>query len=137
VFFALAQDGLFFRGMTAVHPRYRTPWVAILLTMILALVFVLTQTFEQLADTFVLAIWPFYACAIAGLYRLRRMRPDLPRPYKVPGYPFVPAVFVAGVAYLVVNALITDPVWSSATFGLVLTGVPVYYLMFGRKNSRQ
>jgi amino acid transporter len=139
VFFALAQDGLFFRGMTAVHPRYGTPWVAILLTTVLALVFVLTQTFEQLTDTFVLAIWPFYACAIAGLYRLRRTRPDLPRPYRVPGYPFVPAVFVAGVVYLVGNALVTDPLWSSTTFGLVLAGVPVYYLVFGHtaRNAPQ
>jgi amino acid transporter len=136
VFFALAQDGLFFRRMTSVHPRYGTPWVAILLTMALALVFVLTQTFEQLADTFVLAIWPFYACAIAGLYRLRRTRPDLPRPYKVPGYPYVPAVFVAGVTYLVVNALVTDPIWSSTTFALVLAGVPVYYVMF-KPDGRQ
>jgi basic amino acid/polyamine antiporter, APA family len=92
--------------------------------------FVLTRTFEQLADTFVLSIWPFYGLAIAGLYRLRRARPDLPRPYRVPGYPVVPAIFIGAVIYLVGNALVTDPLWSGVTFAIVLAGVPVYYALF-------
>jgi amino acid transporter len=85
IFFAMADDRLFFEPLARVHPRYRTPYVAILLSMALGVLFVLTRTFEQLADTFVLSIWPFYGVAIAGLYRLRRTRPDLARPYKVPG----------------------------------------------------
>jgi APA family basic amino acid/polyamine antiporter len=91
---------------------------------------VMTQTFEQLTDTFVLAMWPFYALSVAAIYTLRKSRPDLPRPYKTVGYPFVPAVFVAAAIYLVINALITDPVWTSITFGVVLLGLPVYYLWF-------
>jgi basic amino acid/polyamine antiporter, APA family len=132
VFFAMADDGVFFKSVAKVHPRYGTPYVAILLAMVLGVAFVLTRTFEQLADTFVLAIWPFYGIAIAGLYRLRRLRPDLPRPYKVPGYPVLPAVFVAGVVYLVANALWTDPVWTGVTFAIVLAGAPVYYGFFAR-----
>lgn len=136
IFFAMAADGLFFRTVARVHPRYNTPHVAIMLAAALGVLFVLTRTFEQLADTFVLSIWPFYGVAIAGLYRLRRTRPDLPRPYKVPGYPVLPAVFVAGVIYLVGNALIADPVWTSVTFAIVLAGVPVYYAAFkGTKTS--
>ena len=131
VFFAMADDGVLFRPVAKVHPRYGTPYVAITLAMLLGVAFVLTRTFEQLADTFVLSIWPFYGVAIAGLYRLRRLRPELPRPYKVPGYPVLPAVFVLGVIYLVANALITDPVWTSVTFAIVLAGVPVYYIFFG------
>jgi basic amino acid/polyamine antiporter, APA family len=127
IFFAMADDGVFFKAMGKVHPVYGTPYVAIALAAALGVAFVLTRTFEQLADTFVLSIWPFYGLAIAGLYRLRRTRPDLPRPYKVPGYPILPAVFIAGVAYLVGNALITDPAWTSVTFAIVLAGVPVYY----------
>jgi basic amino acid/polyamine antiporter, APA family len=133
VFFAMADDGLFFRQMARVHPRYKTPYVAILLAMLLGVGFVLTRTFEQLADTFVLSIWPFYGIAIAGLYRLRRTRPDLPRPYKVPGYPVLPAVFVVGVAYLVGNALLSETLWTSVTFAIVLAGIPVYYLFFAKK----
>jgi amino acid transporter len=130
VFFAMADDGLFFRSMGRVHPRYGTPYVAIAFSAVLGVAFVLARTFEQLADTFVLSIWPFYGLAIAGLYRLRRTRPNLPRPYKVPGYPVVPAIFVIAVIYLVGNALISDPVWTTMTFGIVLAGIPVYYLLF-------
>jgi amino acid transporter len=129
-FFAMADDGLFFRQAAAVHPRYRTPHVAIALTAALGVAFVLTRTFEQLTDTFVLSIWPFYGLAIAGLYRLRRTRPELPRPYTVPGYPVLPGVFVVAVAYLIVNALVSDPLWTGLTFLIILTGVPVYYAAF-------
>ena len=132
VFFAMADDGLFFRSIARVHPRYQTPHIAIGVAMALGVAFVLTRTFEQLADTFVLAIWPFYGLAVAGIYRLRATQPNLPRPYRVPGYPIVPAIFLIGVAYLVVSALVADPVWTSVTFAIVLAGVPVYYAAFGR-----
>jgi amino acid transporter len=136
VFFAMAADRLFFQRVAAVHPRYGTPHVAIALAAALGVVFVLTRTFEQLADTFVLSIWPFYGLAIAGLYRLRRTRPTLPRPYRVPGYPVLPAVFVTAVAYLVGNALMNDPLWTGLTFLIILAGVPVYYLVFRSTDSR-
>jgi APA family basic amino acid/polyamine antiporter len=136
VFFAMADDGLFFRTVAKVHPRYNTPYVAILLAMALGVAFVLTRTFEQLADTFVLSIWPFYAFGVGALYILRRRRPDLPRPYKVPGYPVLPAVFIGGVIYLVINALITDQLWTSVTFAIVLVGVPVYYAAFARSGEK-
>ena len=134
VFFAMADDRLFFRKVAAVHPRYGTPYVAILLAMSLGVAFVLTRSFEQLADTFVLSIWPFYGVAIAGLYRLRWTRPDLPRPYRVPGYPIVPGIFIAAVIYLVGNALVADPVWTGVTFAIVFAGVPVYFAAFRRPH---
>jgi amino acid transporter len=135
VFFAMADDGLFFRSVAKVHPTYKTPYVAISLAAVLGVLFVLTRTFDQLADTFVLSIWPFYGLAIAGLYRLRRTRPDLPRPYRVPGYPVLPALFIAAVAYLVGNALWSDPVWTGVTFAIVLAGVPVYFAFFHRPQT--
>jgi len=134
VFFAMADDGLFFRTVARVHPRYNTPYVAILIAVALGVAFVLARTFEQLADTFVLSIWPFYAFGVGALYVLRRKKPDLPRPYKVPGYPVLPGVFIGGVIYLVVNALITDPIWTTVTFAIVLVGVPVYYAAFARTS---
>jgi amino acid transporter len=132
VFFAMADDRLFFRVVASVHPRYGTPYVAILLAAGLGVAFVLTRTFEQLADTFVLAIWPFYGLAIAGLFRLRRLRPDLPRPFKTPGYPLVPGLFVAAAIFLIGNALVSDPLWTGLTFAIVMAGVPVYYALFRR-----
>lgn len=130
IFFAMADDRLFFKPIAAVHPTFRTPWVAISLAMVLGVGMVMTQTFEQLTDTFVLAMWPFYGLSVAAIYRLRRSQPHLSRPYKVTGYPVVPAVFIAASMYLVVNALITDPKWTSITFGVVLAGLPVYWLAF-------
>jgi amino acid transporter len=136
VFFAMAEDRLFFRRLAAVHPRYHTPYVAILFAGALGVLFVMMRTFEQLADTFVLSIWPIYALAIAAVYRLRRLRPDLPRPYRVPGYPVVPAIFITAAIYLIVNALIADPLWTGVTFGIILAGVPVYYIAFATKGTK-
>jgi APA family basic amino acid/polyamine antiporter len=130
VFFAMADDRLFFARVAAVHPRFGTPHVAIGIAGFLGALFVLTRTFEQLADTFVLSIWPFYTLAIAGLYRLRRTRPDLPRPYRVVGYPITPAVFIAAGVGLILNALWAEPVWTSVTFGVVLAGIPIYFAFF-------
>jgi len=137
VFFAMADDRLFFKAVARVHPRYQTPHVAIGFAMVLGSAFVLTRTFEQLADTFVLAIWPFYGLAVAGVYRLRRKWPDLPRAYRVPGYPIVPAIFLLGVVYLVANALVTDPLWTGVTFAIMLAGVPVYFAVFAREKVRR
>jgi amino acid transporter len=131
----MADDRLFFRPIAAVHARFHTPYVAIALACGLGVAMVMTQTFEQLTDTFVLAIWPFYALSVAAIYRLRRSQPHLGRPYKVVGYPLVPAVFVVAACYLVVNALVTDPKWTSIVFGVVLAGLPVYYGAFRSKPA--
>lgn len=130
IFFAMADDRLFFKQIAAVHPQWHTPWIAISLACVLGVAMVMTQTFEQLTDTFVLAMWPFYGLSVAAIYRLRRSQPHLHRPYKTLGYPVVPAVFIAGAIYLIVNALATDPLWTSVVFGIVLAGLPVYYVAF-------
>ena len=113
-----------------IRSRARSTLSSPLLACGLGIAMVMTQTFEQLTDTFVLAMWPFYGLSVAAIYRLRRSQPYLQRPYKVVGYPFVPAVFIAAACYLVTNALITDPKWTSITFGVVLAGLPVYYAVF-------
>jgi amino acid transporter len=117
-----------------VHPRFASPYVAIVLTAILGVVFVLLRTFEQLADQFVTAIVPFYALAVASVFTLRR-RPDWTPPFRTPGYPVVPILFVLATLYLLGNAII-DPSsrWATvATLGVVAAGVPVYYLTVGRR----
>jgi amino acid transporter len=134
IFFAMADDGLFFRKIAAVHPRYRTPHVAILLASALGIALVLSRSFEALTAIFVLAIWPFYALSVAALYRLRRTRPELPRPYRVAGYPIVPAIFIVAVIYFLTNALIQQTLFTSATFAAILAGVPVYYICFRHRD---
>jgi amino acid transporter len=134
----MVDDNLLFGPIARVHPRWKTPHVAIGVAMLLGVAMVMTQTFEQLTDTFVLAMWPFYALSVAAIYTLRKSQPQLSRPYKVVGYPVVPAVFVAAAIYLVVNALLTEPLWTSITFGVVLLGLPVYYFSFaGRRPAAE
>src|SRR4029077_17515680 len=88
VFSAMSDDGMFFETIAKVHPRFKTPYVAILLAAVLGMALVMSRSFEALTETFVLAIWPFYALGIAAIFRLRRLRPEMPRPYKAIGYPF-------------------------------------------------
>jgi amino acid transporter len=133
VFFAMADDGLFFESIAKVHPRFKTPYVAILLAAGLGIALVMSRSFEALTETFVLAIWPFYALGIAAIYRLRRLRPDMPRPYKAIGYPVVPAIFILSVAAFVLNALINQPISTGITFLLILAGIPVYQLAFAKR----
>ena len=135
VFFAMADDGLFFRRVAAVHPRYGTPYVSILLTTGLGIVFVMLRTFEQLADTFVTAIVPFYALAVASIFVLRR-RADYDPPFRVPLYPVVPALFIVATCFLLGNAIIDrSSRWQTlGVLGVVLLGVPVFYGTVGRKN---
>src|SRR5881227_1464620 len=105
IWFAMADDGLFFRRVAAVHPRFQTPYVAISIAAALGAGFVLLRTFEQLADTFVTAIIPFYALGIASIYVFRR-RPGYNPSFRTPGYPVVPALFVLATMYLLANAII-------------------------------
>ena len=133
IFFAMAADKLFFRGVASVHPRFQTPWVAIGMSAILGVIFVLLRTFEQLADTFVTAIIPFYALGVAAIFVLRRQRTYDP-PFRVPLYPIAPILFILGTIYLLVNALI-DPTSRNGTMavlGVILVGIPVYYITVGR-----
>jgi len=134
VFFAMADDGLFFETIAKVHPRFKTPYVAIILAAVLGMALVMSRSFEALTETFVLAIWPFYALGIAAIYRLRRLRPDLPRPYKAIGYPVVPAIFILAVTAFVINSLIHEPVPTIITFAVILAGLPVYYFAFGARR---
>ena len=136
VFFAMADDGLFFESIARVHPRYKTPYVAIVLAAVLGMALVLSRSFESLTDTFVLAIWPFYALGVAAIYRLRRQRPDMERPYRSIGYPIVPAIFVVSVIAFVINAFVHEPVSTGITFALILAGVPVFQFAFAKRRAR-
>lgn len=139
VFFAMAADGLLFRKIAAVHPKFETPYVAIALTAVLGIIFVLLRTFEQLADTFVTAILPFYALGVASIFVFRRRSAsEYAPPFRAPLYPVAPIVFVLATIYLLVNALI-DPgsrVGTLAIFVVILLGIPVYYATVGRRPPR-
>ena len=136
VFFAMAEDGLFFRTVGRVHPRYQTPYVAIGFIAALAVVYVLLRDFMQLAEAYVLGIWPFLALCVVGLFILRRTQPDFPRRYRAIGYPVVPALFVLATLVVVANSLYAQ-FWSTAASILItLAGVPLYFLWLGWQRRR-
>ncbi len=137
IFFAMAADKLFFRQVAAVHPRFETPYVAIGMSAILGVLFVLLRTFEQLADTFTTAIIPFYALGVAAIFVLRK-RPGYNPSFRVPLYPIVPLLFICATIYLLANALVDpDTRWRTAgVLGAILVGVPVYYLTVGKSANR-
>jgi len=133
IFFAAADDGIFFRRLAKVHPRYHTPYVSIILIGVMGIAFELLGTFEQFADTFILTVWPFYGLAVAGLYRMRSRTPRTTG-YRVPGYPIVPGIFIAACVYLVGSALVDDPRWTTITFAIMLADVPVYSMFFASRQ---
>jgi amino acid transporter len=135
IFYAMAEDGLFFRPIAAVHSRFRTPYAAILLATALGIGYLSVQSFEKLADDFILGIWPFYALAVAAVFVLRRRRPNLPRPYRTAGYPLTPIIFLLASVAMLVNAVAQDPVKGALGAGLILLGAPVYWLWKGRRRA--
>ena len=129
ILFAMAADGLLFKPIAKVDRRFQTPGVAIGLSATLGVLFVLIGTFEQLADTFVTAIVPFYALAVGSVFVLRR-RSDYRPPFRVPGYPVVPAIFIVATILLLGNAIV-DPasrVPTLAVLGVILLGIPIFFL---------
>ena len=127
VFFAMAEDGLFFRRVAAVHPRYGTPYIAIVLLIALVSVNVTLRTFEQLAEAFVLLLYPFLAGTVAAVFVLRRRRPGLARPYRTLGYPIVPVIFLVATMAMMANALLERPSTTLPSAAIVAAGIPVYF----------
>jgi APA family basic amino acid/polyamine antiporter len=136
IFFAMAEDGLFFKFVAKVHPKYHTPHIAIGINIVLAVIFVLFLSFEQLADAFVTAIVPFYALSVAALFVFRR-RPEYKPAFRTPGYPVVPALFVISTIALLANGLIdaSSRTLTAVALGMILLGIPVYYLTVGRNQG--
>lgn len=128
IFFGMADRGLFFRGVARVSPKFQSPSIAIFLASGLGVIYVLFNNFQQLADKFVLGIWPFYTLAVLAVFLIRRRAPDLPRPYRVVGYPVVPVLFLLAAVGMIVNALVTKPVDTGITFAIILVGIPVFYV---------
>src|SRR6266704_2594806 len=126
IFFSAAEDGLFPRFIARVDPKNHAPTAAVVLMTVMGMIFILVRTFTALADQFIIGIWPFYALAVAGVFVLRRTRPQLERPYRTWGYPFVPLVFLVAALFLLGNYLVRETASFAVDIGIILTGVPVY-----------
>ena len=128
IFFAAAEDGLIPKAIARVDPRTQAPTAAVLLMMVMGIIFILIRRFNDLANQFIIGIWPFYALAVAGVFVLRRTRPDLERPYRTWGFPVVPLLFLAGAVLLLGNYLVSETRAFAIDIGIILSGVPVYAL---------
>jgi APA family basic amino acid/polyamine antiporter len=128
-YFAMARDGVFFRKLGEVHPRFGTPAFAIIAGALVAAVLSLVGGFNQLLSYVIFVGWMFYGLAGASVFVFRRTRADWPRPFKVPGYPVTPILFVLSAWAIVVNALFTQPLSQTLLgLGVVATGVPAYFV---------
>jgi amino acid transporter len=133
VFYAMAHDGLFFRKIGSVHSRFHTPHAAIVLISGLALFFLTLGTFERLIEAFVLGLLPFWGLAVGSVIVLRRKRPNLVRPYRTPGYPVVPILFVISTVALILNSLVERLGSTALSLGAIMVGIPLYFLWARRR----
>lgn len=124
--YAMARDGLFFRVVRGVHPRFRTPANALVFQGILASALALSGTFDDLSYLYVFLVWIFYAAQTAGLIVLRYKEPNMPRPYRTWGYPVLPIIFILGALALTVNSLMQRPGRSLMGIVVMLIGLIFY-----------
>ena len=125
--YAAARDGLFFPAIARVHPQYHTPSVSILALSGWAALLVFSGQYEELFTYVIFASWILYGMTTAAVIVLRKKRPDLPRPYKTLGYPYVPAIFVLVASALVLSTLFDSPSASLKGIALILLGLPFYF----------
>ncbi len=135
VYYAMARDRLFFQRLAEVHPRFKTPAFAIIAGAVWSIVLAVTGTFEQLLTYVVFIGWIFYALAAASIFVYRRRMPEAVRPYRVPGYPLTPLLFIAAAAALAVNTIATQPARAAIGLGIVLLGAPAYLIWRSKGGS--
>jgi APA family basic amino acid/polyamine antiporter len=135
VYYAMSQDGLFFKSVGKLHPRYKTPVAALLIQAVWTTVLCVSGSYGQLLDYIIFAVLVFYILTIAGLFVLRVKRPDAPRPYKALGYPILPALYILLASWICVVLLRYKPQYTWPGLALVLLGIPVY--IFWSKANRE
>lgn len=127
VYYAMARDGLFFPRAADIHPRFHTPNPALWMQGVWACLLVLSGSFDQLTDMLIFAAFFFYGATAFGVFVMRVREPNAERPYRVWGYPVVPALFILFCVALIIITCINHPREAMLGIGLMLTGVPFYY----------
>lgn len=124
--YAMSKDGLFFKKLSEVHPKWRTPALAVVTQSVVGALLVLTGGYEDLFTYTVFAMTLFYALTVAAVFVMRRRNPGMERPYRCLGYPLVPALYVLITVLWSVNAVVREPRMTLAGLGLILVGCPLY-----------
>src|SRR5689334_18164281 len=135
VYYAMAKDGLFFRKVGNLHPKYKTPVLSLMVQMVWTCILCVSGTYGQLLDYIVFAVLVFYILTIVGLFVLRRKHPDAIRPYRAVGYPVLPAIYIVMALFIDVVLLLYKPQYTWPGLMIVLIGIPVYYLWSRRPVS--
>ncbi len=135
VYYAMSQDGLFFKAVGKLHPRYKTPVAGLIVQAIWASLLCISGSYGQLLDYIVFAVLLFYILTIVGLFVLRVKRPHEPRPYKALGYPFLPALYIVMAGWICVVLLRYKPQYTWPGLIFVLMGIPVFFLWSRRSRA--
>src|ERR1700677_847429 len=135
VYYAMAKDGLFFRGVGEVN-RHNTPWVALWMQCIWACILCISGTYGQLLEFLVFAVLLFYILTVLGLFVLRFRRPDMERPYRVFGYPVLPGLFLLLASFIEVQLLRYKPQYTWPGLAIIVSGAPVYWLLQQSQNLK-
>lgn len=135
VYYAMAADGLFFRSLARLSPRFRAPTAAILLQGAIAAVFALTSSYDRLLGYAVFADWVFFGLSGVALIVFRRTLPDAPRPFPAPAYPWVPLLFALAAFGIVFNTYFADTRNALIGTAIIALGVPVYFIWSGRRKA--
>jgi len=128
VYYAMAKDGYFLAPAAKLN-KQGSPQTALILQFVWAAVLTLSGSYGDLLDYVVFAVLLFYILTVAGLFILRKRQPELERPYKVTGYPILPAIYILLAAAICISLLIWKPLYSFRGLMLVLSGIPIYYLI--------
>lgn len=136
VYLAMAQDGVFFRRMAGIHPKWRTPAFSLIGQGIWAAVLTISGRYDQLYTYVIYGMVLSYTLTVIGMFLLRRKRPDVPRPYRCTGYPWLPAIYVLIGTVWTLNTIFTRPTEAFWGTAIVLVGVP-FYLFWKRNNRKQ
>jgi APA family basic amino acid/polyamine antiporter len=127
VYYAMSRDGLFFKSVGKLHPRYKTPVAGLLVQAVWTVVLCISGSYGQLLDYIIFAELVFYILTIVGLFVLRVKRPDAPRPYRAWGYPVLPAIYIVMAAWICIVLLRYKPQYTWPGLVLVVLGIPVYF----------
>jgi APA family basic amino acid/polyamine antiporter len=127
VYYAMAKDGLFFRNVAKLHPKYKTPAISLMVQMVWACLLCVSGSYGQLLDYIIFAVLVFYILTIVGLFVLRRTRPEANRPYRAVGYPVLPIIYIVMALFIDVVLLRYKPQYTWPGLIVVLLGIPVYY----------
>jgi APA family basic amino acid/polyamine antiporter len=136
IYYSMARDGVFFKGMTRIHPRWKTPITSLLTQCVWVSVLILSSHYDQLYTCFVFMMTLTYVMTVGAVFVLRRTQPDRPRPYRCAGYPWMPIIYLVVASGFVLSTLLARPRESLAGLGLALLGIPLY-LYWRRKGFQR